>query len=127
MDWSDQEPDDNETVDEEIDCNQTDHSAGVDVLPESNTEGYPKRGRRQFITSRLASALDNAKLSDGMATHILVAAAEALGHRVEELVLNRSSIRRARQENRYVESKEILNDFNDNVMCFICYFMFQAN
>lgn len=56
-----------------------------------------KRGRKSFITARLVAALDNAKVSSGMAVHILIAAAEALGHRVEELVINRSTIHRLRQ------------------------------
>lgn len=68
-----------------------------------------------FITARLVAALDNAKVSDGMAVHILVAAAEALGHRVEDLVINRSSIHRLRHENRLRGSKEIATNFNDNV------------
>lgn len=72
-----------------------------------------KRGRRHFLTSRLLSALDNAKVSDGMAVHILIAAAEALGHRVEELVINRSTINRLRHLNRINESKEIQADFDE--------------
>lgn len=55
------------------------------------------RGRKSFITARLVAALDNAKVSSGMAVHIFIAAAEALGHRVEELVINRSTIYRLRQ------------------------------
>lgn len=43
------------------------------------------RGTKQFITPRLVAALDNAKVSDGMAVHILIAAAEALGHCVDKL------------------------------------------
>lgn len=74
-----------------------------------------KRGRKSFITARLVAALDNAKVSSGMAVHILIAAAEALGHRVEELVINRSTIHRLRQENRIKESKEISSGFTDNV------------
>ena len=49
----------------------------------SNDVSDRKRGRKTFITPRLVAALDNAKVSDGMAVHILIAAAEALGHRVE--------------------------------------------
>lgn len=74
------------------------------------------RGRKQFMTARLATGLDNAKISDGMAVHILIAAAEALGHRVEELVINRCSMHRSRQENRFKESKEIATSFIDSVI-----------
>ena len=49
----------------------------------SNDVSDRKGGRKNFITPRLVEALDYAKVSDGMAVHILIAAAEALGHRVE--------------------------------------------
>lgn len=51
-----------------------------------------------------------------MAVHILIAAAEALGHRAEELVLNRSTIRRQRQENRKKESENIQTEFIESVI-----------
>lgn len=103
-----------------ISCRVFDTSFPYDADFETGTEidinesiGKPKnkRGRRHFLTSRLLSALDNAKVSDGMAVHILIAAAEALGHRVEELVINRSTINRLRHLNRINESKEIQADF----------------
>lgn len=81
-------------------------------LPARNTR---KRGRKHFLTSRLASAIDMARLSSGMAFHILVAAVEALGHRVEKFALNKSTIQRFRMENRITESKKISADFKDNV------------
>lgn len=76
-----------------------------------------KRGRKNFLTARLLAALDNAKVSDGMAVHILIAAGEAFGLRVEELAINRSTIHRLRQENRLRESEEISANFTDNVNC----------
>lgn len=106
MEWTDEDsvvnlPINNTTIDKEY-------------LSSNNVLGQ-KRGRKSFITARLVAALDNAKVSDGMAVHILIAAAEALGHRVEELVINRSTIHRLRQENRIKESKEISAGFTDNV------------
>lgn len=91
-----------------------------------NLNSRSKRGRQNFITARLCSALDKAKISDGAAVHILVAAAEALGHRVEELVINRSSLHRSRQENRQQESAEIQADFSDNVIEFI-FFIYRSS
>lgn len=82
----------------------------------SSTASAAKRGRKQFLTARLVAALDNAKVSDGMAVHILIAAIEALGHRVEEYAINRSTIHRLRQENRSREFKEISATFSDNVI-----------
>lgn len=63
----------------------------------------------------MLAALDNVKVSSCMVTHILIAVAEALGHRVEELIINRSTIQRLRQEYRARESKDISVDFSDNV------------
>lgn len=122
MEWSEEEDhtlldeltdDGNETVNFASETN-TDLPI-VEEVESINSMYVSKRGRKTFITSRLCSALDNAKLSDGMAIHILIAAAEALGHRVEELALNRSTLRRMREENRMNESNEIQADFTDNV------------
>lgn len=91
---------------------------GNDSLEASNISAptIAKRGRKQFITARLVAALDNAKVSDGMAVHILIAAVEALGHRVEEYAINRSTIHRLRQENRRREFNDISVGFSDNVI-----------
>ncbi|XP_049304081.1 uncharacterized protein LOC125776370 [Bactrocera dorsalis] len=78
-----------------------------------HTECKKRRGTKSIIIPRLLAALDNAKVSDGMAVHILVAAAEALGHCVEELVINRSTIHRIRQQNRSAEFKDISTEFKE--------------
>lgn len=75
-----------------------------------------KRGRKQFATPRLVAALDNAKVSDGMAIHILIAAAEALGHDVDQLVINRSSLNRQRKLFRAEKSQNIQEEFFRNVI-----------
>lgn len=115
MDWSDIELPFDESFDDD---NETVAFAETenDESDAENPNVVVKRGRKQFITSRLASALDNAKVSSGMAVHILIAAAEALGHRVEELVINRKTIHSFRQQNREKESSEIQADFIDNVI-----------
>lgn len=100
--------DENVAFDEEASCSSS-----------SVSKPTRKRGRQTFMTARLASALDFAKLSDGMTVHILTAAAEALGHRVEDLVLNKSSVHRWRQQNRLKESAEIATAFVDSVILFI--------
>lgn len=124
MDWENECEDESQlfvSFDEEaIDCpfelNAYDTSLeGAASSNLSSRKSAKKRGRKSFMTARLAAALDNAKVSDGMAVHILIAAAEALGHRVEDLVINRSSIHRFRQENRSKESTEISTAFSDSV------------
>jgi len=61
-----------------------------------------KRGKRQIMTPKLASALDKRKLSDREAIHILVAVSEVLRHDTHDFVINRSSIhiywKKAREE-----------------------------
>lgn len=103
-----------------------DHSETLDGdgEPDSSDEDHmdatagpvTKRGRIQWITSRVLAALDNAKVSDGMAVHIIIAVAEALGHRVDELIINRETIRQLRKENRRNESEIIQANFVDNVI-----------
>lgn len=71
-----------------------------------------KRGTIHFITPRLVAALDNCKVSDGYSVHILTAVADALGHRIEDLVINRSSVQRCRTMYREEMSDKIKADFH---------------
>lgn len=115
MEWIDSNDYYDETYDvSAIDGNEAtmDYGTEPDLETNSSTASASKRGRKNFMTSRLVAALDNAKVSDGMAVHIMIAAAEALGQRVDELVINRSSIHRLRKENRRMESKEIATNFS---------------
>ncbi|CAH0560550.1 unnamed protein product [Brassicogethes aeneus] len=64
-----------------------------------------QRARKTFITPRLVAALDRCKISDRNSVHILVAVAEA--HRVQDLVLNKSSIYRCRQRLRPERAAEL--------------------
>lgn len=75
-----------------------------------------KRGKINFITDRLLTVLDVAKLSCRKAVEVLAATAEALGHRVENLVLNHSTLHKMRRENRFMQFEEITADFSDNVI-----------
>ncbi|XP_039968786.1 uncharacterized protein LOC120780593 [Bactrocera tryoni] len=73
------------------------------------------RGRKHFITPRLLSALDSAKVSDGKAMHILMATAEALGHCTSDLVVNRSTLHRLREELCRKETQRIQQSFIDKL------------
>lgn len=53
------------------------------------------------------AALDKCKISDRDSVHILIAVAEALGHRVDDLVINRSSIHRCRERLRSERASEL--------------------
>lgn len=76
-----------------------------------------KRGHKEIVPPRLVAALDNAKLSDGMAIHILIATVEAMGYRPDDFIINRSSIYRQRKAYRAKESDERIQDeFYENVI-----------
>jgi hypothetical protein len=77
---------------------------------EENAASKPKkkkRGRKNIITSDLASALDRTKVSDREAVHILSATAFSLGQDLNECALNRSTIRRRRRENRKTKANSL--------------------
>lgn len=72
------------------------------------------------------SALDKCKISDRAAIHVIIAVAEALGHDIDELVINRSTLQRQRELNRIEKATEIKNAFKvfTNLylfMLFLCY------
>lgn len=69
------------------------------------------RGTQDFITQKLAAALDRCKISDRNAMYILMTAAEALGHNIENLILNRSSLRDRRRQFRLERQEEIKEKF----------------
>lgn len=60
----------------------------------------PSRTKVNFINKRITSALDKCKTTDRNAIHLLVAVAEALGHSANDLIINRSTLRKMRQNNR---------------------------
>lgn len=75
-----------------------------------------RRGTINFITPRLVAALDNAKLSTGMSIHIMIAVAEALGHDVSTLIINRTSVNEKRAAYRKEHFQEIQEKFFENVI-----------
>jgi hypothetical protein len=74
-----------------------------------------KRARKNVITSDMASALDRTLVSDRKAVYILSAAASSLGHNVQELSINRSTIRRRRIDTRQCISELIKESFAPNI------------
>lgn len=56
--------------------------------------------RKNVLTPELAAALDRCNISDRKAVHIAAAAAVSLGHEASSLAISRSTISRARMQNR---------------------------
>lgn len=89
----------------------------MDVAP--STSQVAKRGTVSFINERIVSALDKCMISDRNAMHLLGATAEALGHDVSKLVLNRTSIRKIRTANRKTIADFVKENFH--VMLLLLY------
>ena len=53
-----------------------------------------KRGRKTVVTPELAAALDRTKVSDRKAVFVIAETAKSLGQNIDDLALNRDSIRR---------------------------------
>ncbi|MEL6606429.1 MAG: hypothetical protein AAFP20_24820, partial [Cyanobacteria bacterium J06614_10] len=75
----------------------------------------PKRAKMNIVTPSLAAALDRTKLSDRKAALVLAEAAKSLGHNVEELNINRSSIHRHRESHRVNFARSVQDKFNPTV------------
>lgn len=95
---------------EAMECDVVDETGESEIselqAPITNAEGptaqaeVNSRGKREFINERIVSALDKCKISDRNAVHILIAVAEGLGHNVNDLIINRTSLRRMRSKYR---------------------------
>lgn len=79
-----------------------------------------KRGQQSFITARIVAALDKAKVSDGDAIHILIAVAESFAKlydfNLNDLIINRTSLRSLRSKNRAAEAEAIRIEFLGSVI-----------
>jgi hypothetical protein len=74
-----------------------------------------RKGIKDIVSPQVASTLDRCKISDRKAVHILAATAASLGQDVSELNISRSTIKRARQENRFARARKIKDEFNVDV------------
>ena len=80
-----------------------------------SAQSIANRGRKYFITPKLASALDRCQLSIRDSVFILQARIEALGYYIDDFLINKSSIQRIRTIKRKQRAKAIEVDFQLNV------------
>jgi len=95
--------------DENIDMDNDNANIEISVKPIIPTI----RGKTNIITPKVFGALDKCKLSDRDDVHIFVALSEALGHDINDLIINRSSIRRCRMNLRQEKADIIKNKFKE--------------
>ena len=90
-------------------------SEGSDGGIKFQTPRKRKRGRKNVVTPELLAALDRTKVSDRKAIFVIAETAKSLGQNINELALNRDSIRRQRVEHRIQRSANLKAKFHSNV------------
>ncbi|KAL4103442.1 hypothetical protein QTP88_018819 [Uroleucon formosanum] len=95
---------------EELQSNNEIHYKNKEPL--SISSGPKIRASREFITTKLAAALDKCKITDREAVHLLISTVEALGLDVNDFIINRSSIHRYRERFRSEFNKELRKSFS---------------
>ena len=81
----------------------------------SSISAKRKRGRKSVVTRQLAAVLDRTKTSDRKAMFVIAETAKSLGHNIEDLAVNRDSIRRLRMKHRREQSAALKAEFQGNV------------
>jgi len=118
------ENDDDEAGDYDDPDEDCDFSAGNITLGEPtpasecpSTSKCRLRGTREMVTPEVTAALDRTNTSDRKAAHILSAIASTgqLQHESQELIVSRSSIRRARMKHREALASEVKVSFHPSV------------
>lgn len=113
----------------QMDSSSTGSSSGQEVSSEDDevgvgatadveaTPGPSKRRRatKNILTPSLAAVLDRSKVTDRKATLILAEAAQSFGQNLDELNINRSSIRRQRQLQRKQMTSFLKTEFTAEV------------
>lgn len=74
-----------------------------------------RRATRNIISPELVASLDRNQVSDRKAVHVLSAAAASLGQNIEEIAVNRSTIRRARIKIR----KQVADELKKSFACYV--------
>ncbi|KAK2706392.1 hypothetical protein QYM36_016436 [Artemia franciscana] len=94
-------------------------SAAEDVDSEGAVGGSRtqkrKGGRKAVVTPELAAALDRTKVSDRKAVFVIAETAKSLGMTIDQLALNRDSVRRLRAKHRIHSSASIRAKFQSDV------------
>ncbi|KAK2727043.1 hypothetical protein QYM36_007784 [Artemia franciscana] len=105
-------------VDETLACKEK-RVAAEDVDSEEAVGGSRtqkrKRGRKAVVTPELAAALDRTKVSDRKAVFVIAETAKSLGMTIDQLALNRDSVRRLRAKYRIHSSASIRAKFQSDV------------
>lgn len=98
------------------DANNSDDSDlddSYNVVHNSPEKTRNKRLKKKMIfTPRMIAALDKCQVSNRQAMHIISSIVIALGHSIDEIVLNRTSLIKYRKENQKQIAEEVQNNYN---------------
>lgn len=97
----------------------TSQQAEIDCHPSAPKPSKSKRARKDMLTARLSAALDKCKISDRDAVHILTACVEAVSLNPNDFVINRTSIKRARETFRKNTSMDVKSKFYEMNLNFV--------
>lgn len=96
----------------------------TDNIPSCSNKPIRKRGKKNFIDDRMLACMDAGNMSSPLAIHFISATAKALGHNIEDLVLNCTSLREQRKKYRRRHGKEIIENFKVNFLFWPSYKFF---
>ncbi|KAG7169121.1 hypothetical protein Hamer_G031444 [Homarus americanus] len=85
------------------------NSSASECSPKKSKPGKPRA--KNIMSPVLAKALDRTKISDRDAVHLIAAAAQSLGHNVEDIAVNRKTIRQSRMKLRVQSFKSAKEQF----------------
>lgn len=71
-----------------------------------------KLNKQHFINGALVTKLDAMGLTDRQSVRVISEVAQALGHSLNDLVISRTTIQRARKKNREENATKIKDDFS---------------
>lgn len=94
----------------ESEC-ESEKSANSPTIEPKNINPTENRVKKKFIDDRMLACMDAGNISTPLAIHFISATAKALGHNIEDLVLNSTTLRRQRKEYRQRHGKEIIENF----------------
>lgn len=97
------------TLSDEDDTNDPDDPN--DTLYTRKERSGKKSEKRMIFTPRMLAALDRCQVTNRQAMHIISSVALALGHSLDEIILNRNSLIKYRKENRKQIAEEVQNSY----------------
>ena len=95
------------TILEDSSTNDDSATDSEDVASPSTSARPFKRGRKEVISADLALTLDRNNVSDRSAMFIVCSTAKSVGFNIKEFALNRSTIRRSRQQHKKQFATEV--------------------